>query len=91
MDCMPLAPRRLTYPLLARTRDFIKEDLDEELHVKRSLGKIRCMRGLFIYILRKEMRVVRRPLESKSYGWMKGVKIVYAQDETIRKSQRRLN
>jgi len=40
--------------LFARTRNFIKEDLDEELYVKRNLGKIRCMRGT-LYILTKEL------------------------------------
>ncbi len=40
--------------LFARTGNFIKEQLDNELYVKRSLGKIRCMRGT-LYILTKEM------------------------------------
>jgi len=40
--------------LFARTRNFVKESLDEELYVKRNLGKIRCMRGT-LYILTKEM------------------------------------
>lgn len=40
--------------LLARTQNFTKADLDEELYVKRNLGKIRCMRAT-LYILTKEM------------------------------------
>jgi len=40
--------------LFARTRDFVKESLDEELYVKRSLGKIRCMRKT-LYILTNDM------------------------------------
>lgn len=40
--------------LLARTQNFTKTDLDEELYVKRNLGKIRCMRAT-LYILTKEM------------------------------------
>jgi len=40
--------------LFARTRNFVKEQLDKELYVKRSLGKIRCMRKT-LYILTKEM------------------------------------
>ena len=40
--------------LFARTRNFAKEQLDEELYIKRNLGKIRCMRKT-IYILPKEM------------------------------------
>ena len=36
--------------LLARTRDFAREQLDEELSVRRTLGRIRCMRKA-IYIL----------------------------------------
>ena len=38
--------------LFARTRNFNKEQLDNELYVKRTLGKIRCMRGT-LYILTK--------------------------------------
>ena len=30
--------------LFARTHNFNKNDLKEEIHVKRGLGKIRCMR-----------------------------------------------
>ena len=40
--------------LFARTRNFTREQLDNELYVKRSLGKIRCMRGT-LYILTTEM------------------------------------
>ena len=40
--------------LLARIMNFKKDCLDEELYVKRSLGKIRCIRGT-LYILAKEM------------------------------------
>ena len=40
--------------LFARTNNFIKEDLEEEIHIKRRLGKIRCMRKT-IHILTKEM------------------------------------
>lgn len=40
--------------LFARTRQFEKEDLIDELYVKRSLGKIRCMRKT-LHILPKEM------------------------------------
>jgi len=40
--------------LFARTRNFAKEQLDGELYLKRTLGRIRCMRGT-LYILPKEM------------------------------------
>lgn len=40
--------------LLARTRNFQKEFLEEELYIKRTLGKIRCMRKT-VHILPKEM------------------------------------
>ncbi len=40
--------------LFARTKNFAKEHLDEELFVKKSLGKIRCIRGT-LYIFPKEM------------------------------------
>ncbi len=40
--------------LFARSRNFVKEQLDDELYVKRNLGKIRCMRGT-LYILEREM------------------------------------
>jgi hypothetical protein len=40
--------------LYARTHHFRKEHLDEELYLKRSLAKIRCMRNT-LYILPKEM------------------------------------
>jgi len=43
--------------LLARTQNFTRADLDEELYVKRNLGKIRCMRAT-LYILTKEMMPV---------------------------------
>ncbi len=40
--------------LYARTHHFRKEHLEEELYLKRSLAKIRCMRNT-LYILPKEM------------------------------------
>lgn len=40
--------------LFARASNFERMSLDEELYVKRSLGKIRCVRGT-MYILTKEM------------------------------------
>ncbi len=40
--------------LFARTNNFIKEDLEEEIHIRRRLGKIRCMRKT-IHIITKEM------------------------------------
>lgn len=40
--------------LFARMRNFTMEKLDEALRVKRSLGKIRCMRGT-LYILPADM------------------------------------
>jgi hypothetical protein len=40
--------------LFARSSNFVKESLDEELYLKKSLGKIRCMRGT-LYILTKDM------------------------------------
>ena len=71
----------LTVPylsLFARTRNFVKERLDEELYVKRSLGKIRCMRGT-LYILTKEMipiayAATKRMVEklSKRYAEFRG-------------------
>ncbi len=65
--------------LFARTRSFVKEHLDEELYAKRSLGKIRCMRGT-LHILTKEMIPVvnaatRRMIEktSKRFAEFRGV------------------
>jgi len=65
--------------LFARTRNFVKESLDEELYVKRNLGKIRCMRGT-LYILTKEMipiayAATRKMNEklSKRYAEFRGV------------------
>ena len=65
--------------LFARTRNFVKESLDEELYVKRNLGKIRCMRGT-LYILTKEMipiayAATRKTNEklSKRYAEFRGV------------------
>ncbi len=40
--------------LFARMRNFVREELDNELYIKKSLGKIRCMRGT-LYILTEEM------------------------------------
>ncbi len=40
--------------LFARIKNFAKEHLDEEFYVKKSLGKIRCIRGT-LYIFPKEM------------------------------------
>jgi hypothetical protein len=40
--------------LFARAMSVAKEDLDEELYVKRNLGKIRCMRRT-VYVLTKAM------------------------------------
>ena len=40
--------------LFARIRDFEIDDLDEELYVRKNLGKIRCMRKT-IHILTKQM------------------------------------
>lgn len=48
------APKTPYLSLFARNRDFMKEQLDEELYIKRNLGKIRCIRKT-VYILLKEM------------------------------------
>lgn len=40
--------------LFARARNFTREQLDEELFVRRTLGKVRCMRGT-LYILPVEI------------------------------------
>jgi len=40
--------------LFARMRNFTREQLDEELYINRTLGKIRCMRGT-LYILTGDM------------------------------------
>lgn len=40
--------------LYARTRNFTKQQLDEELYIKRILGKIRCMRTT-VHVLPKEI------------------------------------
>jgi hypothetical protein len=40
--------------LFARSSNFVKEFLDEELYLKRNLGKIRCMRST-LYILTRDM------------------------------------
>jgi len=40
--------------LFVRSSNFVKESLDEELYLKRNLGKIRCMRST-LYILTKDM------------------------------------
>jgi hypothetical protein len=65
--------------LFARTRNFVKEHLNEELYVKRNLGKIPCMRAT-LYILTKEMIPIaylatRKRLEelSKRYAEFRGV------------------
>lgn len=65
--------------LFARTWNFAKEYLDEELYVKRNLGKICCMRGT-LYILTKEMisiayTATRKMVErlSKRYAEFRGV------------------
>ena len=65
--------------LFARMRNFEKESLDEELHMKRNLGKIRCMRGT-LYVLTKEMipiayAATRKKLEAatKKYAEFRGV------------------
>jgi hypothetical protein len=39
--------------LFARARDFTRDKLDEELYVKRTLGKIRCVRTT-VYVLPRE-------------------------------------
>ena len=39
--------------LFARARDFTREKLDDELYVKRTLGKIRCIRTT-VYVLPRE-------------------------------------
>ena len=48
------APKTPYLSLFARSRNFKKEQLDEELYIKRNLGKIRCMRKT-VYILLKEL------------------------------------
>lgn len=40
--------------LFARARDFTRDKLDEELYVKRTLGKTRCVRTT-VYVLPREM------------------------------------
>ena len=39
--------------LFARARDFTRDKLDEELYVKRTLGKIRCVRTT-VHVLPRE-------------------------------------
>ena len=51
--------------LFARTRNFAKEQLEEELYIKRNLGKIRCMRKT-VYVLSKEM-ILLHILQRKSW------------------------
>lgn len=48
------SPKTPYQSLFARTRSFKKEYLDEELYIKRNLGRIRCIRKT-IYVLTKEM------------------------------------
>lgn len=76
--------------LFSRTRDFSREKLDEELYVKRSLGKIRCMRKT-VFILPKEMisaafAATRRLVEPASEQYSKFLGISQEQyEETSRK------
>ncbi len=65
--------------LFARTHNFNKELLDEELYVKKNLGKLRCMRGT-LYILAKEtipiaFAATRALVEklSKQYAEFRGI------------------
>lgn len=76
--------------LFSRTRDFSREKLDEELYVKRSLGKVRCMRKT-VFILPKEMisaafAATRRLVEPASEQYSKFLGISQEQyEETSRK------
>jgi hypothetical protein len=65
--------------LFARSRNFVKESLDEELYIKKNLGKIRCMRST-LYILARDMipvayaatnRIVEK--NSRKYAEFRGV------------------
>jgi len=60
--------------LFARAKNFRREHLDEELYLKKQLGKIRCMRGT-IHILTKEMipiayAATRRMLQKGSNSFL---------------------
>jgi DNA glycosylase AlkZ-like len=65
--------------LFARSSNFVKDSLDEELYLKKNLGKIRCMRST-LYILTRDMipvayaatnRIVEK--NSKGYAEFRGV------------------
>lgn len=65
--------------LFARTTHFIKEQLDRELYINKTLGKIRCMRGT-LHILTKQMIPVAyaatRPMVeklSRRYAEFRGI------------------
>ena len=47
-------PKTPYLSLFSRTKNFTKQQLDEELYTKRSLGRIRCVRKT-VYILPKEL------------------------------------
>lgn len=69
--------------LFARGKDFTKEALDQELYVKRNLGKIRCMRKT-IYALPKEMipiafAATRKMSEVNSVNFMKTMGVTFDQ------------
>ena len=47
-------PKTPYLSLFSRTKNFTKQQLDEELYTKRSLGRIRCVRKT-VYVLPKEL------------------------------------
>jgi hypothetical protein len=75
--------------LLARTENFKREQLDEELYTKKRLGKIRCMRRT-IHILPKEIiplafAATRRILQKDSTAFLEFRGVSTDEYETISK------
>jgi hypothetical protein len=75
--------------LFARMHNFMRDNLDEELYVKRNLGKIRCMRKT-LYILTKEMipiacAATRGVVEKNSKQFLEFRGVPYKEYEEISK------
>jgi hypothetical protein len=75
--------------LFARTKNFKREQLDEELYIKKRLGKIRCMRRT-IHVLPKEViplayAATRRLLQEGSTAFLEFRGVSTNEYETISK------
>lgn len=75
--------------LFARARDFTREKLDDELYVKRSLGKIRCVRNT-VHVLPREtipiaFAATKGMVEPNSEGFLRTTGVTRPQyDDTSR-------